>query len=151
MLVLTFQVDQVPYAVPVSQVIEVIPRVELRQVPHSPRCLLGLLHYRGSAIPVIDLGLLLGGSACVDRLDTRILLVRTSLGPNGDNRLGLVAERVNDLVDVDADRPAMHAPAMLHAPYLGRVFETTSGLLQLIDPGGISVAAVAELTGGATS
>ena len=101
MLVLTFQVDQILYAVPVSQVIEVIPRVGLRHVPHAPACLLGLLRYRGSAIPVIDLGLLLGRTACVDRLDTRILLVRTSLGMNHDDRLGLLAERVNELVNVD--------------------------------------------------
>ena len=146
MLVLTFQVDGIPYAVPVSQVIEVIPRVELRPVPHAPRSLLGLLHYRGGAVPVVDLGLLLGATPCVERLDTRILLVRAVLGGGGD-RLGLVAERVNELVEVDADRPAMASFEMLHAPYLGRVFETTAGLLQLIDPGRIDVAAVAELPG----
>ena len=146
MLVLTFQVDGVPYAVQVSQIIEVIPRVELRSVPHSPPCLVGLLHYRGAAVPVVDLGLLLGRSACVERLDTRILLVRASLG-GGVERLGLVAERVNELVEVDAERPAMANFGMLSAPYLGRVFETTVGLLQLIDPGRIDVGAVAEPSG----
>lgn len=146
MLVLTFQVDGIPYAVPVSQVIEVIPRVELRRVPHAPRCLLGLLHYRGAAVPVVDLGLLLANSPCAERLDTRILLVRAALGGGGD-RLGLVAERVNELVEVDADRPAMSPFGLLNAPYLGRVFETSAGLLQLIDPGRIDVTAVAEAPG----
>ena len=150
MLVLTFQVDGIPYAVPVAQVIEVIPRVELRPVVHAPRCLVGLLHYRGAAIPVVDLGLLLGVAPCIERLDTRILLVRAALHGGGD-RLGLVAECVNELVEVDADRPAMPSFGLLDAPYLGRVFETTAGLLQLIDPGRIDVAAVPELPGGATS
>ncbi len=63
MLVLTFRVDQIVYAVPVSQVIEVVPRVALRQVPHAPGCFLGLLHYRGGAVPVVDLGLLMGSVA----------------------------------------------------------------------------------------
>lgn len=147
MLVLTFEVDGIPYAVPVAQVIEVIPRVELRPIPHAPRSLLGLLHYRGAAVPVVDLSLLLGTTPCAERLDTRILLVRAALGGGGD-RLGLVAERVNELVDVDADRPAMSSFGLLNAPYLGRVFETTAGLLQLIDPGRIDVANVAELPGG---
>ncbi len=139
MLVLTFQVDRIPYAIPVGQVIEVVPRVELRRVPHAPPCLLGLLHYRGSAIPVIDLGLLLGGTACRDRLDTRILLVRTTRGGGEDDRLGLVAERVNEIIDIDAAHTAMQTPRMLAAPYLAAVYETESGLLQLIDPRRISV------------
>ena len=144
MLVLTFLVDQIFYAVPVSQVIEVVPRVELRPVPHAPRCFLGLLRYRSSAIPVIDLGLLMGQTACVDRLDTRILLVRTMLREGGDDRLGLLAEQVNEIVEVDPAHTAMQPPRMLSAPYLGAVYETESGLLQLIDPGQITVAAVAE-------
>ncbi len=147
MLVLTFQVDQVVYAVPVSQIIEVIPRVELRPVPHAPRSLLGLLRYRGSAIPVIDLSLLMGRPACVDRLDTRILLVRTTLGENGDDRLGLLAEQVNKLVNLDPTQTAMRPPRMLNAPYLGQVYETAMGLLQLIDPGQITVGAGSAVQG----
>ena len=144
MLVLTFQVDQISYAVPVKQVIEVVPRVNLRQVPHAPACFLGLLHYRGSALPVVDLGLLLGRAACQDRLDTRILIVRTSLD---GQRMGLLAERVNDLVDVDAARTAMESPLLLNAPYLTQVYETEAGLLQLIDPARIGVGSVAEIEG----
>lgn len=148
MLVLTFQVDRAPYAVPVGQVIEVVPRVELRPIPHAPPCLLGLLHYRGAAIPVVDLGLLMGRSPCADRLDTRILLVHAGgVGGAADDRLGLLAERVNDLVEVDAGRPAMQAAGRLGAAYLGPVFETAGGLLQLIDPGRIAATTVA-LPGG---
>lgn len=147
MLVLTFQVGQILYAMPVKQVIEVIPRVELRRVPHAPDCFLGLLHYRGSAIPVIDLGLLMGRSACVDRLDTRILLVHSSVVGDYDDRLGLLAEQVNELVEVDDARMAMEAPLMLNAPYLGQVYETKAGLLQLIDPGRIAVSKVTESQG----
>jgi len=144
MLVLTFQVDEIVYAVPVKQVIEVVPRVGLRRVPHAPECFLGLLHYRGSALPVIDLGLLMGRSACVDRLDTRILLVRGPVAGEEDDRLGLLAEQVNELVEVDDARMAMRAPLMLNAPYLGRVYETQAGLLQMIDPGRIAVSEMTE-------
>ena len=147
MLVLTFQVDQILYAVPVSQVIEVIPRVELRPVPHAPLCFLGLLRYRGSAIPVIDLGLLMGRAACVDRLDTRILLVRTGLSDHRDDRLGLLAEQVNELTDVDAAHSALRTPRLRSAPYLGEVYETATGLLQLIDPGQITVTRGIEASG----
>ena len=144
MLVLTFQVDGIVYAVPVKQVIEVVPRVALRAVPHAPLFFLGLLHYRGTALPVLDLGLLMGRSACENRLDTRILLVRTT--QNGE-RLGLMAERVNELVDIDAAKLAMHSPLVLNVPYLTEVYETDGGLLQLIDPNQISIGSMAALDG----
>ena len=145
MLVLTFRVDAVVYAVPVRQVIEVVPRVALRAVPHAPACWLGLLHYRGSALPVLDLGLLMGRSACVDRLDTRILVVGSAEG--GGQRLGLLAEQVNELIEVSPDRLALPSPRMRAAPYLTEVYETEAGLLQLIDPGQIAVGAVDALEG----
>ena len=147
MLVLTFRVGPTPYAVPVRQVVEVVPRVALRPVPHSPACVPGLLHYRGAAVPVIDLGLLLGGSPCADRLDTRILLVEGATGGSSSSRIGLLAEQVNDLVTVQDDRLAMAAPKIPHAPYLGRVFETEVGLLQLIDPDRIALTAVTQAAG----
>ena len=146
MLVLTFWVQRTSYAVPVTQVIEVVPRVSLRPIPHAPLCLLGLLHYRGVAVPVIDLGLLLGGVACVERLATRILLVRGSLDGQIEGELGLVAEQVNELVTVDSERIAMRPPGFPQAPYLGRVFETDGGLLQLIDPDRIALASVVNPT-----
>ena len=147
MLVLTFRVARIIYAVPVSQVIEVVPRVELRQGPHAPPCFIGLLHYRGTVVPVIDLGLLLGYSACIDRLDTRILLVRTSQEDRPDHRLGLLAEQVNELLDLDEARGASCSSMMLTAPYLAAVYETDLGLLQLIDPKQITVSTVSESQG----
>ena len=147
MLVLTFRVDHILYAVPVNQVIEVVPRVNLRLIPHAPECFLGLLHYRGTAVPVIDLGLLMGRAACGDRLDTRILLVHHSGSGGSVDRLGLLAEQVNDLVEVDDNRMAMRSPLVLSAPYLGQVYETETGLLQLIDPERIKVADGVESPG----
>ena len=144
MLVLTFEVDGSPYAVPVIKVVEVVPRVALRPLPHAPDCFLGLLRYRGEAVPVVDLGLLMGRTACRDRLDTRILLVRREAAGAGGH-LGLLAERVNELAEVDPGRTALPPSFLLDAPYLGPVFETPTGLLQLIDPGRIAVAGVAEV------
>ena len=95
MLVLTFRVAEVPYAVAVRRVVEVVPRVGLRALPHAPGHLAGLLRYRGGVVPVVDLGLLMGGAACRDRLDTRIILV--DAGRRGGGLVGLVAERVDDV------------------------------------------------------
>ena len=135
MLVLMFRVAEIPYAVAVRRVVEVVPRVELRLVPHAPDFLAGLLRYRGGAVPVVDLGLLMGKAACRDRLDTRIILVDggTHGGP-GPGFLGLIAEQVDDVKVVDESSRASAGLEIQHAPYLGAVYETDEGLLQLVEP-----------------
>jgi chemotaxis-related protein WspB len=135
MLVLTFRVAEVLYAVAVKRVVEVVPRVALRGVPHAPDHLAGLLRYRGGAVPVVDLGLLMGKSACRDRLDTRIILVDGGLhGGAGPGFLGLIAERVDDVRVVDESKRAVAGLEIERAPYLGSVYETDEGLLQLVEP-----------------
>jgi chemotaxis-related protein WspB len=144
MLLLTFTVAGEPYALDVARVIELVPRVELRAIPHAPAYLAGLLGYRGEVVPVIDLGLLLGSSPGADRLSTRIILVKST--PGGHNRkeeardpaggearvLGLIAERVIDLVEVE---PEQVTPAPVHlarAPYLDAIARTDRGFVPLI-------------------
>jgi chemotaxis-related protein WspB len=143
MLLLTFRAAGEPYALDVSGVVEVLPRVGLRAVPHAPAELAGLLGYRGGVVPVIDLGVLLGSSPCADRLSTRIILVKSPIV--GQNRgeeppdpdeatglLGLIAEQVIDLIEVEPDRIA---PAPVHldrAPYLDAIAQTDRGFVPLI-------------------
>src|SRR5580693_10375802 len=84
MLLLTLTAGANRYAIDVTRVVELVPRVELRAIPHAPVFLAGLLGYRGTVIPVIDLGLLLGGAPCRDCLSTRIILVDDT--PDDHNR-----------------------------------------------------------------
>ncbi len=49
--------------------------------------------------------------------------------------VGLVAERVDDVRALDESRRAAAGLEIGAAPYLGAVFETDDGLLQLIEPG----------------
>jgi chemotaxis-related protein WspB len=161
MLLLTFTAGPNRYAVNVVRVVEVVPRVDLRTIPHAPAFLAGLLGYRGKVVPVIDLGLLLASLPCQDRLSTRIILVNTarrdhnskkkqdrndSLGGHGQdgaepepssNLLGLVAEHVSELTHAQPDQTV---PLLIHlpeAPYLDAVLQTEEGIVQLIKVEGL--------------
>jgi chemotaxis-related protein WspB len=144
MLLLTFTVAGAHYALDVAGVIELVPRVELRAIPHAPAFLAGLLGYRGEVVPVIDLGLLLGSSPCADRLSTRIILVKSVAGgqnqggePRDSDRGGvrliaLIAEQLSDLVEVGAEQVV---PAPVHlpqAPYLDTIARTDRGFVPMI-------------------
>jgi chemotaxis-related protein WspB len=136
MLVLTFRVAEAPFAVAVSRVVEVVPRVTLRALPHAPGYLAGLLHYRGRAVPVVDLGSLIGGPPCADRLNTRIILVEVGGRQAGRpaSLLGMIAERVDDVRSVGEADAALGAAEIEGASYLGAVHRIDEALVQMIEP-----------------
>ncbi len=151
MLLLTLKAGANRYAIDVTRVIELVPNVELRRIPHAPPFLAGLLSYRGKVIPVLDLGLLLDSAACRDYLSTRIILVND--GPRDHNSgkdvtarpseshpgsasdssiLGLIGEGVSDLTSVQQEQ-IMSAPVQLaRAPFLDGIVQTEEGIVQLI-------------------
>ena len=131
-MVLTFRVAGNAYAIDARRIVEVVPRVVLRSIPHAPDEFVGLFHYRGSIAPVIDMGLLMGSTACRDSLSTRIILVDT---PNGDGTrmlLGLLAEDVDDLKRVEDAGQIFPAMQLEGAPYLGPILRADDILVQLI-------------------
>jgi chemotaxis-related protein WspB len=156
MLLLTFRVAQDLYAVDVTRVVEVIPRVDPRPIPRTPEFLAGLFGYRGRVVPAIDMGLLLGRAPSPARLSTRVILVEArklrpgqSLPPaqpgprsgrfvSGETLLlGLIAEQVNDIVRVDQDKIVFPSMRLDDAPYLGAIVQ--------VDPNGQSLAQLIEV------
>jgi len=153
MLLLTFQAAGQLYAVDAARIVEVVPRVDLRPLPHAPAFLAGVFEYRGDVVSVVDLGVLLGAGPSPDRLNTRIILVdRAALAPREAepdaesfpgpsprvskprrrSLLGLIAEQVSDLSAVDPDALIASPFHIPRAPYLGRLAETEHGMAQLI-------------------
>ena len=63
MLFITFKLGEANYALEARQVIEVVPLVTLRACSGAPAYIAGLANYRGTGVPIVDLGRLVGGSA----------------------------------------------------------------------------------------
>jgi chemotaxis-related protein WspB len=133
MLILVFRVAGEVYAVEAARIVEVIPCVELRTLPHAPGALAGLSRYRGQTVPVIDLGVLLGAGPCPPRLSTRIILIDEHLPARGKAALGLICEDVSDVRQVAAGQ-VIPRPAILGKnPHVGPIVSTDSGLIPLLD------------------
>lgn len=143
MLLLTFRLAESLYAIAAEQVVEVVPRVDLRAIPHAPPFLAGLFSYRGTVVPVVDLGLLLGSEACRPQLDTRIILA-DEIGGRDGRRIGLIAEHVCDVRFVRDDQVVFPSMRLEEAPYLGPVVQTDEGLLQLISAGRVLPESLSE-------
>lgn len=132
MLVVRFQMGGAPYALPVSHVMEVVPRAELRPLPLAPAWAAGLLMYRRTVVPVIDLSAFVGGEA-QHAFSTRIIILRAT---EGTSALGLLADRVTDVENVKDSMMQQLPMAVTDAPWLGRVYPCsfTGEMVCLVEP-----------------
>lgn len=87
------------YAVDTQYVVEVIPQVKMIPIPHAPDYIHGHINFEGTAVPVVDLSLLVNGTRCSFCMHTRIVLLQ----PSGAKAatFGLLAEKVTDVLDMD--------------------------------------------------
>jgi chemotaxis-related protein WspB len=127
MLVLAFHVGKDRFALRCADIVEVVPRVHLREVPHAPPSISGIFTYRGAVVPVIDLCQMMWGTECADRMSSRIILVR-----HAGRMVGLLAERVTEAITLDTARAAPSGITIDEAPYLGEVFFDETGMIQLL-------------------
>jgi chemotaxis-related protein WspB len=151
MMLLVLRVMGSLYAIDVTRVVEVAPRVDLRKLPHAPGFLVGVLDYQGIVVPVLDLAIMLGGQGSRNLLSTRLILVdvelhegaglphrraSTSQEPGGDiprgqeqrpeprrRLLGLIGEQVSDVIAVSVQQYISPPIALPQAPYLGEIVE----------------------------
>ncbi len=140
MQLLTFTFGDSPYAIEARRIVEVLPLVAARPLPHMPDHVCGLFTYRGSLVPLIELGRLLGVGPAPAILSTRIIVVsldeETGVGlPIRDHacRLGLVAPHVIAIQSADEAATVLPRLALRSAPYLGRVLRLGSETVQVLD------------------
>ncbi len=93
-----FHVDDESFAVPLSEVQEIIRMPEVVHVPLSPPALEGLANLRGSVLPVIRLRQVFGVGDVEHDDATRVVVL------DQGRPIGLVVDRVANVVTVDADR-----------------------------------------------
>jgi chemotaxis-related protein WspB len=133
MLFLLFELGKDRYALDVRQIAEVLPLVEVKQVPRAPHAMVGLLNYRGAPVPVIDLTQMTLGRWSARRLSTRIVLVNYPDPTGRTHLLGLIAERATQTARHEQSAFVASGITNGGAPYLGPVVTDARGLLQWID------------------
>jgi chemotaxis-related protein WspB len=117
------------YAVDAAAIVEILPLVAVRRIPHAPDGMAGTITYRGTPVPMLDLAELILGHPAPSRLGTRILVVRA-----GDGSLfGLIAPNATETLRFqDSDFAPSGIPNDA-APFLGPVATGPRGLVQRIE------------------
>jgi chemotaxis-related protein WspB len=133
MLFILFQIGQDRYALSARSIIEVLPLMNLKRVPCAPPGVAGVLNYRGSPVPVIDLNEMTLAEPAAQRLSTRIILVKYPLEPQHSRTLGLIAEHATNMIQRSVQDFVETGVESDEARYLGRVANDAGGLIQWID------------------
>src|SRR5438445_3290016 len=124
---LVFSCGQSWYAVPAERAAEVVSLPALTRVPGAPAHLLGVFAHRGEVIPVIDMGLLVGGNETKSR---RAVLVRV---PKGS--LALTASRVAGVAVLTGDMNPLGTTGV--QAHLKGPAKAPSGEVAVIEPEGM--------------
>ena len=136
MLFLLFRLGADRYALEAGVVAEILPFVGIKQIPQAPPGVAGVLDYRGTPVPVIDLSHLTLGRPASARLSTRIVIVDYPAGLAGRTRpLGLIAEHATETLRREPTDFVPSGVDVVAAPYLGGVATDPGGLVQRIDLG----------------
>jgi chemotaxis-related protein WspB len=133
MLLLIFYVGTERYGIDSRKIVEVIPLVTFKTVPHAPPYVAGLFNYRGSIVPVVDLTALIAAMPARPLLSTRIILVEYTAENGRRNTLGLLAERVTETVSCREEEFIPPGIVTGEGPYLGDILKDEEGMIQRIE------------------
>jgi len=141
MMILLFSVGGDNYGINVRDVTEVLPNVALKHFPNGPEYVAGLLNYRGQAVPVVDLTLLMTAQASRNRISSRIVLVdyhhafADAFTDEGEahHLLGLLVEKITETMRVP-DHAFTHSGVITpDTPFLGDIAIHNEVMIQIID------------------
>ena len=118
------------YLIPTSDVVEVIPNIYPRKVPHAPDYLLGMMDYRGEPLPLVDVCFLLSGQPCEVVLSSRIVIVEMLSLNKGPVRLGWLFPGVTETLRIGDDQFEAAPIHLQEHEYLGEVVTDDKGILQ---------------------
>src|SRR4051794_25859201 len=133
MLLLLFKIGSDRYALPASQMVEVVPLVSLKMLPQAPPGVAGILNYHGRPVPVIDLSELTVGWRSEARVSTRIMLVNYPSAAGQKQILGLMAEQTSETIRRGKTDFQSAGLPVKTAPYLGAVLMDSRGIIQCVE------------------
>jgi purine-binding chemotaxis protein CheW len=126
--VVVFRLDGRSYALPLTQVERVIPRVALTPLPSAPPIVLGVIDDGGRLLPAVDVRGRFGLPAREPALEDRILLAKSTR-----RVLAIIADEVDGvrvLCPGEAVSPEEVAPGLR---YVAGVVRTPEGILLIHD------------------
>lgn len=131
-----FALGSETFAIPVTMVREILEHRPASRVPEGPDWLLGLLDVRGTTVPMVDLHVRMGFPAVAPSVSTCILVVEVAQADDRSVTMGLVVDRVTDVVNFAASEigETPEIGVRWSVDYLTGFVRRETGFVALLDP-----------------
>lgn len=119
---LTFVINDEVYAIPITQVREVLSVPKLTHIPQMPQFMRGVINLRSTVVPIIDLRLKFGMSRTELTAETAIIVIEIptedSVSEKEIFRVGIFADAVKKVTEIPSE-------SIEPAPKIGLNFKTS--------------------------
>lgn len=133
MVMILFHVGEERYACDCDYIVEIVPKVPLKQVSHAPPYLAGLIRYNALLVPVLEFAQLCDNRPCQNMLSTRIIMLRQKSEEKTPQMMGLMAERVTEIIPQNTSDFSKHTVSFQNAAFLTGVLADDGGVIQQVD------------------
>lgn len=134
MAMLLFHVGENRYVIDNQFISRVVPLVYLNQsMPYESPVIAGLLNLSGVLIPVLDFCQLIEQRAAIKVFHSRIVLLRDPQSGQKDDLIGVIGEKITEIVDLSPSKFVDPSFYLHHLPYLDGVYSDEHGIIQRID------------------
>ncbi len=131
MMMLLFRVNDECYGLNVADVVELVPFVTLQKLPKAPEYISGLMNYRGSIVPVVDLAMLTCDRPTRHMMSSRIILIQPV---KSEKRfVGLLAENVTEARRVSEEIFTETGINADNNAFVDKVAMHPNGMIQLVN------------------
>jgi chemotaxis-related protein WspB len=129
---LLFYVGKEIFACDSEPIVEIVPKVKLKKIPHSPDYFAGLLNLGGLPIPVIDFCQIIENRPSSNSMHTRIILFKDPKNDNPAPILGIIAEKVTESAERELSEFIESGLKNKNFPYMGGVQSERNQVTQFV-------------------
>src|SRR5688500_16081466 len=115
---LTFELDEQRFGLPMADVQEVVRVAAFARLPKAPQIIEGVLNFRGSAVPVLDIRARFGLPLRAVRTSDHLVVARA-----GTRVVAIRVDRVSDLIEVATKEIEDVATVTPHSAYVSGVLK----------------------------
>ena len=131
---LTFKLGAEVFALEVKKVREVLDFTTITKVPRTPEFLRGVIHLRGSVVPVVDLRLGFGLDSVEPTVNTCIIVVEVVMAQE-TIIVGALADAVEEVIDIDASdiQPPPRLGSAIQTDFIQGMGKRENGFLMILN------------------
>lgn len=121
------------YTIDNEYIVRVIPYVSLKQTPYELYYVDGILNLAGNPIPVIDFCQLIEKRPTRPAFHSRIILLKNPDKQEPHPLVGIIGERITDILDLKRSQFKQTDISVKYFPYLHETYSDQEGIIQYVD------------------